>query len=79
MSINPVSNLYYNSKEKIELNLVSILDEDRFGLFKKICSYLKPLDMQAFLSTCKTLRMTHKNFEENHEIGHKALMTRIFF
>ncbi|QZA59089.1 hypothetical protein [Candidatus Rhabdochlamydia porcellionis] len=72
MSINLVSNSY------IDPNLVSILDKDRFYLFEKICSYLKPLDMQAFLSTYKSPRLICKNLKENNPITYKALMTRIF-
>lgn len=72
MSINLVSNSH------IDPNLVSILVEDRFHLFEKICSYLKPLDTQAFSSTYKSPRLICKNLKENNPRTYKALMTRIF-
>jgi hypothetical protein len=57
MSINFISNSHYILEETIEPNLVSILFGNRFDLFGKICSYLKPLDMQAFLLAYKTPRL----------------------
>lgn len=73
-----IGNSLDKEESERESPLVSILTEDRYNLFKTICSHLKPLDMQAFLSTCKTFQWTCEILKEDNETIYKALMTRIF-